>query len=103
MLVDTKLEKLLAGQKRLEQRIMNLEKSVNNKNNTSVDLEYLKVINILVIVCIRRKLMQTYANLHIYYLTFNLLRRTLNKSLGCYLKIQYIQRRVNLEKRPILI
>ena len=63
MLVDTKLEKLLAGQKRLEQRIMNLEKSVNNKNNTSVDPEYLKVINILVIVCIRRKLMQTYANL----------------------------------------
>jgi hypothetical protein len=49
VLVDTKLEKLLAGQKRLEQRIMNLEKSVNNKNNTSVDPEYLKVINILVI------------------------------------------------------
>ena len=63
VLVDTKLEKLLAEQKRLEQRIMNLEKSVNNKNNTSVDSEYLKIINILVIVCIRRKLTRTYISI----------------------------------------
>lgn len=54
----------MAGQKSLEQRIMNLEKSVNNNNNTNntnIDPEYIKVINILIIiVCIKRKLMQTY-------------------------------------------
>lgn len=40
------------GLKSLEQRITDLEKSVNNNNNTHSDPEYIKVINILVIVCV---------------------------------------------------
>ena len=43
--IDSKLEKLIAGQKRIEQHIINLEKSDNNKN-TNIDPEYIRV-NIL--------------------------------------------------------
>lgn len=42
--IDSKLEKLIAGQKRLEQHITNLEKSVNNNKNTNIDPEYIRVI-----------------------------------------------------------
>ena len=39
--IDSKLEKLIAGQKRLEQRITNLEKSVNINKNTNIDPAYI--------------------------------------------------------------
>jgi len=45
--IDSKLEKLIAGQKRLEQRITNLEKSVNDDKKTKIDPAYIMVINIL--------------------------------------------------------
>ena len=88
--IDSKLEKLIAGQKRLEQRITNLEKSVNINKNTNIDLAYIMVINILSYVLD--------VNLCKLTLTFNLLRGTLKKLLESYLRIQYTQHKVNLEK-----
>ena len=44
--IDSKLEVLITGQKSLEERILNLEKSINNNNNNdsnSIDPDYVKV------------------------------------------------------------
>ena len=88
--IDSKLKKLIVGQKRLEQHITNLEKSININKNTNIDPAYIMVINILSYVLD--------VNLCKLTLTFNLLRGTLKKLLESYLRIQYTQHKVNLEK-----
>ena len=46
MRIDTKLEILIAGQKNLEERMINLEKGLNKNNNDSnIDPDFMKVIN----------------------------------------------------------
>src|SRR5438045_1684381 len=89
---DTELteEQSTERQKRLEQHITNLEKSVNINKNTNIDPAYIMVINILSYILD--------VNLCKLTLTFNLLRGTLKKLLESYLRIQYTQHKVNLEK-----
>ena len=87
--IDSKLKKLIAEQKDLK-CITNLEKSVNINKNTNIDPAYIMVINILSYVLD--------VNLCKLTLTFNLLRGTLKKLLESYLRIQYTQHKVNLEK-----
>jgi hypothetical protein len=46
--MDSKLETLITGQKNLEERILNLEKLINDNNNNdsnnnSIDPDYVKV------------------------------------------------------------
>lgn len=46
MRIETKLDILIERQKNLENRIENLEKSLNNNTNSDTDPNYVKVINI---------------------------------------------------------
>ena len=46
MRIETKLDILIERQKNLENRIENLEKSLNNNANSDIDPNYVKVINI---------------------------------------------------------
>ena len=44
--IDTKLKILIAGQKNIEERMINLEKGLNKNNNDSnIDPDFVKVIN----------------------------------------------------------
>ena len=54
------------GLKNLEQHFVNSEKGLNsnNNNNHNIDPDYVKVINIWFIVCIKCKLMPTYISVN---------------------------------------
>ena len=47
--VISKLDTLIAGQKSLESRILNLEKNFDNNNNDTIDSDGIKVIEMYII------------------------------------------------------
>ena len=96
MQMGEKLEILITGQKNLENRIMDLEKSINNNNNNNnnnckIDPDYVNKIikNVVQYVCIYVNLCNSHT---LYFRTF------LKISHEYYLMFPFIQHKTNLEK-----